>query len=307
MIYDLAIIGAGPGGIAAGIYAARKKLKTVFITKNFENQSTVSDEIQNWIGTVKISGADLAKNLEKHLRAYAADSVDIKNGEMALELSKSGDHFKIKTDKGEYESKTVLITTGSMRKRLTIKGAAEYENKGITYCATCDAPLFEGMDVAVVGGGNAGFETALQLIPLAKSITLLQRSTFRADPVSIEKALANPKVKAYENIDLIEIKGDKFVSGIVYKDKTSGKMIELPVQGIFVEVGAIPSVSFIKNNLIRMNEFSQIVVDAKNQRTSLDGVWAAGDCTDGLYHQNNIAAGDAIKALEDIYMYLKTK
>jgi alkyl hydroperoxide reductase subunit F len=307
MIYDLAIIGAGPAGIAAGVYAARKKLKTVFITKNFENQSAVSDNIQNWIGTVSIQGAELAKNLENHLRAYAKDSVDIKNGETATELKKERKTFKIKTNKDEYTANAVLIATGSSRKKLSVKGAEQFENKGITYCATCDAPFFEGMDVAVIGGGNAAFETALQLIEIAKSVTILQRTKFKADQVTTEKVLANPKVKGYENVDLIEIKGDKFVSTIVYKDKNTGETKELPVGGIFVEIGATPSVDFLKTSTIKLNEFGQIITDSKNQRTSENGIWAAGDCTDGLYHQNNIATGDAVKALEDIYYYLREK
>ena len=307
MTYDLAIIGAGPAGVAAGVYAARKKIKTVFITKNFENQSIVSDEIQNWVGTIKISGAELAKNLENHLRAYAGDSIDIKLGELALQIKKTGDNFKIKTNKSEYDAKSVLVTTGSSRRKLSVMGAAEFENKGITYCATCDAPLFGGLDVAVIGGGNAGFETALQLTEHAKSVIMLQRTKFKADPITIEKALANPKIKAYENVDLLEIKGDKFVTGLVYKDNTSGETKEIPVQGIFVEIGAMPAVEFLKDSGIKLDEFNHIVVDPKNQRTSLLGIWSAGDCTDGLYHQNNIAAGDAVKALEDIYLYLKTK
>lgn len=305
MVYDLAIIGAGPAGIAAGVYAARKKLKTVFITKNFENQSVVSDNIQNWIGTVSISGADLAKNLENHLKAYAKDVVDIKNGETALEIKKTGDNFEIKTNKAEYSAKAILIGTGSVRKKLPVKGAEQFENKGITYCATCDAPFFEGMDVAVVGGGNAAFETALQLTDIAKNIYIIQRSKFKADQVTIEKVLANPKVKSFENTDLVEIKGDKFVTGIVYKDKVTGETKELAVQGIFAEIGAVPSVDFLKNGIVKLDENNHIITDSKNQRTSETGIWAAGDCTDGLYHQNNIAAGDAVKAIEDIYYYLR--
>ena len=201
MLYDLAIIGGGPAGVAAGVYAARKKIKTVFITENFVGQSSVSDNIQNWIGTISISGDELAKNLEKHLRAYAGDVLDLKVGEKALDLQTAADKtFTIKTNKGEYQTKTVLIATGSVRRKLTIKGAEEFENKGITYCATCDAPLFGDMDVVVIGGGNAAFESALQLTAYAKSITILQRSQFRADHITIEKALSDPKIKAIEKI-----------------------------------------------------------------------------------------------------------
>lgn len=308
MIYDLAIIGGGPAGVAAGVYAARKKIKTVFITGSFESQSTVSEDIQNWIGTVSIKGMDFAKNLENHLRAYAKDTVDIKVKELAVDLKKSDDGtFILKTDKSEYKIKTLLIASGSVRKKLTIKGASEFENKGITYCASCDAPLFDGMDVAVIGGGNAAFESAAQLLAYAKSVTILQRSEFKADPITIEKVLADKKVKAFNNVDLVEIKGDRFVTSVVYIDKKTGKEHELKVGGIFVEIGASPSLNYVQNGIVKFNERGEIIVDPKTQRTSTEGIWAAGDCTDGLYRQNNIAAGDAIKALEDIYLHLNTK
>lgn len=306
MIYDLIIIGGGPAGVAAGVYAARKKIKTVFVTGTFDSQSTVSDNIQNWIGTVSISGAKLTEDLEKHLRAYAGDSVDIKVGEKAIDLTKSDeDTFTIKTNKSEYKARTVLIATGSVRKKITVPGAEEFENKGITYCATCDAPLFGDMDVVVVGGGNSAFESALQLSAYAKSVTILQRSQFRADKITIQKAFSSPKIKGYENVDLIEIKGDKFVNGIIYKNKITGEIIELPIGGVFVEIGANPSVEYVKNGIVKLNEIDQIVTNPMTQASSQAGIWAAGDCTDGLYKQNNIAVGDAIKALEDIYKYLK--
>lgn len=304
MTYDIAIIGGGPAGVAAGVYAARKKLRTLFLTDNFGGQSVVSGEIQNWIGTVAISGDQLAKDLKNHLEAYAADTIDIRKGERADNISRTDDGFSIKTAKGEYLSKTVLIATGSSRRKLTVPGADAFENKGVTYCASCDGPMFTDMDVTVIGGGNAAFETAAQLLAYAKSVTLLDiADKFRADPVTVEKTLANPKMKAIQNAELIEVKGEKFVRSIAYKDKVTGNISELPVQGIFVEIGHLPATGFA-SGLVEMNKMKQIAVDPRTQRTSAEGIWAAGDCTDGLYHQNNIAVGDAVKALEDIYMYL---
>ncbi|MFA6341050.1 MAG: FAD-dependent oxidoreductase [Candidatus Paceibacterota bacterium] len=305
MTYDLAIIGGGPAGCAAGVYAARKKIKTVLITEAFRNQSFASDDVQNWIGTISIKGEDLAKSLEDHLRAYAGDIIDIKEKETVTDLQKKDSVFNIKTGGSEYQAKAVLIASGSVRKRLKVKGAEDFENKGITYCATCDGPLFGDMDVAVIGGGNAAFESALQLTSYAKSVTILQRSDFKADQVTINKFLENPKAKALSNIDLMEVKGDKFVTGLVYKDKKTGEVKEISVSGIFVEIGSDPSVEYVKHGIIKLDETEHIVVDPKTQRTSQEGIWAAGDCTDGLYKQNNIAAGDAIKALENIYGYLK--
>lgn len=305
MLYDLTIIGGGPAGAAAGVYAARKKLQTLFLTYDFGGQSVVSTEIQNWIGTPAISGEELAKQLEKHLRAYEGDGLTIKTGVKAEKLEKAGKNFKIQTDTGEsFESKTVLITTGAHRRKLTVPGADAFEQKGITYCATCDGPLFAGKDVTVIGGGNAGFETALQLLAYCPKVTLIHHSAeFKADPVTVEKVKNNPKATLLTNAETIEIKGDKFVKGLIYKNKLTNETKELSTEGVFVEIGLVPATEFVKE-LVNTNQYGAIVVDPRNQRSSVNGLWAAGDAADGLYHQNNIAAGDAIKALEDIYSYL---
>lgn len=301
-LYDLAIIGGGPAGVSAGVYAARKRLKTLFITLSFGGQSTESSGIENWIGTKNISGLDFGKALEEHLRSFAGDLLEIKAGERVTNISKSDRNFKIETAGNSFLAKIVLVTTGSTRRKLDISGAKEFENKGITYCASCDGPLFADQDVAVIGGGNAAFETAAQLLSYAKSVTLLNRSdTFRADEVTVQKVLSHPNMKAVKNVIIKEIKGDKFVKSLTYEE--AGVLKEISVTGIFVEIGLIPTTDFAKE-LIPLNKYGQIPVDPKTQKTEIEGVWAAGDSTDGLYHQNNIAAGDAVKALEDIYLYL---
>jgi len=306
-MYDLAILGGGPAGVAAGVYASRKRLKTVFITKDFQSQSTVSEGIENWIGTVKISGADFAKNMEEHLRAYAGDIVDIRVGEYVTRLEKSGDTFTIQTDNGSYTARTVLITTGSHRRKLTVPGADTFEHKGITYCASCDGPLFADQDVAVIGGGNAAFESAAQLLAYCRSVTLLNRSNeFKADPVTVKRVTSNPKMHALLGAELASVTGGIFVTGLSYKDKKTGEIKNIAVTGIFAEVGSIPTTEFAKD-VVTLDPYGRILVDPKTQAASAIGVWAAGDCTDGLYHQNNIAAGDAVKALEDIYVYLHTR
>ncbi len=307
MLYDLAIIGGGPAGVAAGVYASRKRLKTIFITDVFGGQSTVSDDIQNWIGTPSISGVKLAEDLEKHLRAYASDIVDIHTGEKVTLIEKVGENFKVTTPKGSYEARAVLACAGSFRRKLTIPGAEQFEHKGITYCASCDGPMFGDQDVIVIGGGNAGFESAAQLLAYCKSVTLIQRSKeFRADPVTVAKVLENPKMKAVTDTELVEIKGEQFAKSLVYKNNATGELVELPATGIFVEIGLLPTTDFLKG-LVDLNENNHIVIDPRTQRTSVDGIWAAGDATDVLYHQNNIAAGDAVRALEDIYIYLHRK
>lgn len=306
MTYDLIIIGGGPAGVSAGVYAARKKLKTLLITPEFGGQSVVSEGIENWIGTVKISGHHLAKSLKEHLLAYAGETVSVKE-ESVNDVKKIDGDFSVKTESGEYTSRTLLVTTGSTRRKLEIPGAMEFDNKGLTYCASCDGPLFSGQDVVVVGGGNAALETSAQLLAYCKSVTLLNRTEkLRGDEITIEKLQTNPKFKIILNAVPREIKGDKFVNGIVYEDAISKETTELKVAAVFVEIGLIPTTYFMKN-IVELNKIGQIPVDPRNQKTNISGLWAAGDCTDGLYHQNNIASGDAVKALEDIYMELHTK
>ena len=267
----------------------------------------VSAEIQNWIGTPAISGENLAKNLENHLRTYEGEKLVIKAGVKVEKVERAGGNFEIQAAGETFVAQTVLITTGAARRKLTVPGATVFEQKGITYCATCDGPMFADKNVVVIGGGNAAFETVLQLLAYAKNITLLHHGAeFKADEITVDKVLAQAKIKIITNAETVEIKGDKFVKSLVYKDKLTGEIKELPIEGVFVEIGLIPTTDFAKG-LITLNQYGSIIVDPKNQRTSAVGVWAAGDCTDGLYHQNNIAAGDAVKALEDIYLYLQRK
>jgi len=305
-MYDLIIIGGGPAGISAGVYAARKKLNTLFISSDFGGQSTVSEGIENWIGTTKLSGLELANNLKAHLLAYAGEAVKINENEKALDIIKIEEGFEVKTDKSQYQTKSILIATGSHRRKLEIPGAAELEHKGLTYCASCDGPLYRNQDVAVVGGGNAALESTAQLLAYCKSVTILNRTkNLRGDEITLEKLKTNSKLKIIENAIITGINGTSVVSGLNYQDSISKEETSLSVTGIFVEIGLLPTTEFAKN-IIKLNQYNQIPVNPKNQRTETLGVWAAGDCTDGLYHQNNIAAGDAVKALEDIYMYIKT-
>ncbi len=306
-MYDLIIIGGGPGGTAAGVYASRKQLKTLFITKEWGGQSIVSPDIQNWIGTPSISGADLAKNMEEHLRTYAGDFVEIRENTQVTNIVKNNDAFIVTFDTEEtVEARSVLVATGSKRRRLPTPGADEFEHKGVTYCATCDGPMFSGQDVVVIGGGNAAFETAAQLLAYTKSVTLLQRSSeYRADPVTVEKVLSHENMTGILNASLTEVKGDGFVSGLTYTGD-DGDSHEVAATGIFVEIGMIPNTDFLKDT-VELDDYNRVKIDPWTQQTTTPGIWAAGDCTNIKYHQNNISAGDAVRALEDIYIRLKTK
>ena len=303
--YDLLIIGGGPAACAAAVYAGRKQLKTVLVAEEFGGQSAVSDTIYNWVGTKEISGSELAKNLADHAKEYAKNgSLTVVEGSRVAVLTKNGTTFTATLSNDEMISATsVLIATGSRHRKLDIKGAKEFDNKGIMYCATCDGPLFSGQPVAVAGGGNAAFEAALQLTEYSPSVTLIHRSeNFRADPITIEKVEGNNKITIVTNATITEVRGDMFVSEVDYE--LGGVTHILPVAALFVEIGQLPNTEFAKD-LVKVDDFGKIVIDPRTQRTSVDGIWAAGDVTDGLYHQNNIAAGDAVKAIEDLYLWLK--
>ncbi len=303
-MYDLIIIGGGPAGASAAIYAARKQLRTVQITSEWGGQSVVSTEIQNWVGTPAIHGAELADALKKHVETYKGDFLEVVSPALAIALKTFDDHVDITLDNGTvYSAKSLLVASGANRRKLDVPGAAEFDNKGLTYCASCDGPLFGDMDVAVIGGGNAAFETALQLLAYCKSVTLLNRTeNFRADEITVAAAKSKPNFKILTNVAPSAVIGEGFVNGLKYTD-AAGAETTLHVAGIFVEIGLIPNSGWVGNSL-DMNEIKQIKVDPRTQRTSHPRVWAAGDITDGVYHQNNIAAGDAVKALEDIYMFV---
>ncbi len=305
-MYDLIIIGGGPAGVAAAVYAARKRLKTVLIAEEVGGQSVVSEGIENWIGTPNIGGVELAKAFSAHLDAVKGDVVILATHERVVSLKKIAGGFLAATKTGkEFSARAVLIASGAGRRKLDVPGADKFENKGVTYCASCDGPLFGGMDVVVVGGGNAGFETALQLLAYAKSVTLIHRhKDFKADPVTVERARAHENMHIITHAEPTEVMGEQFVTGLKYTDKDSGEVKELAISGVFAELGVIPNTDFAEG-LVELDAIKRIKADPHNQRTSTLGVWAAGDCTDELYHQNNIAAGDGVKALEDIYLWIK--
>jgi NADH-dependent peroxiredoxin subunit F len=320
-MYDLIIIGGGPGGVAAGIYAARKKMKALLITDAFGGQSVVSADVQNWIGTKSISGFDLAKSLEEHLRAQS--DIEIIGDDLVTEVQKlvkspdravlpnQGEGFLVKTKKGKaFETKYVLLASGSRRKKLGIPGEKEFDGKGVVYCSICDAPLFGGKTVAVVGGGNSALESVIDLFPYASKIYLLVRSNvLRGDPVTQDKVKTHPNVEIIFNAVPQEILGKEFVTGIKYLDEGQGGMAngaskELSLDGVFVEIGLVPNSDFVKD-LVKLDDYGHVIIDAKTQQTSRPGIWAAGDVTDALYKQNNISVGDSVKAVLNVYDRIK--
>ncbi|MBU3925667.1 FAD-dependent oxidoreductase, partial [Patescibacteria group bacterium] len=220
-------------------------------------------------------------------------------------IKKAGQNFLIKTKEGEsFETKTIIIATGKILRQLNVPGEKEFKNKGITYCSICDAPLFSGKDVAVVGGGNSGMESAMDLIKYANKVYLMSRGEkIKGDEFLQDKLKKTGKVEFITNVEIKEIKGNKFVEKIIYKDKKSGEEKELPVGGIFVNIGWVPATNFLEE-LIETNNHGEIITDSKTQQTSLAGIFAAGDVTDSLYKQIVIAVGDGAKATLSAYNYL---
>ncbi len=307
MTYDLVIIGGGPAGVAAGVYAARKKIKTALIADSFGGQSVVSGDVQNWIGTTSISGFDLAKSLEEHLRAQT--DIDIVDGDLVTGVA-SGDHggFSVTTRNGKtLETKYIFVASGSRRRKLGVPGEKEFDGKGVVYCATCDAPLFDGKTVAVVGGGNSALESTLDLFPYAAKIYIMVRSdVLKGDPVTQDKVMSHPNVEILWNAAADEVVGKDFVTGLRYHDVKTNEAKELAVEGVFVEIGLTPNADFL-SNIVTLNSRGEIVTDPRTQETSCDGIWAAGDVTDGPYRQNNISVGDAVKAVLNIYDRIKMR
>lgn len=305
-MYDVIIIGGGPAAVAAGVYAARKSMTAAVIADQIGGQSVVSDGIENWIGERSIPGSELAKKLTDHLEGYK-DVIDLKIPEKVESIAKKDNDYHITTTKGEYVAKSIVLCSGGRHRRLGIVGEDQFEGKGVAFCATCDAPFFRDKDVAVVGGGNSGLEAVVDLLPYAKKVYLLVRDDApHGDPVTMKEIEESEKVTIIPYADSKEVKGDVMVEALAYEDNKTKELHEISVQGIFVEIGSVPNSEIVKD-LVEINDFGEVVVDHRTNGTRDEGIFAAGDVTDGPYKQNNIAVGDAIKALLSAYDYAKKK
>ena len=308
-MYDLIIVGGGPAAVAAGVYAARKRMKTLLLTEEFGGQSIVSADVQNWIGEQHISGYDLAKKFEAHVRSYP-DILEIKAPEKVSQVvaincdANNVCDFGVTTEKGEqFQAKTIILAAGARRRKLGIPGEATLDGRGVAYCSTCDAPIFKNKDVTVIGGGNAGLEAVVDLFPYATKIYLLEYSdALKGDPVTQEEIRKNPKVTIILNAQSKEVLGEQTVTGLSYLDRTSNAEKRLDVQGVFVEVGSVPNSEMVKG-FVELDKYGQVLIDSKHGTTSRPGIFAAGDVTDDPYKQNNISAGDAVKATLAAYNY----
>jgi len=305
MSYDVIIIGGGPAGVAAGVYAARKKMNALLLTGTIGGSSSVSATIENWIGEPSIPGVEFGQRLEKHLRAQ--EGIDIRTDESVKGVTRLSDgSFGVRTENGEtFEALSVIVASGVRHRPLGIPGEDTFRGKGVAYCSTCDAPFFRNKSVTVVGGGNCAFEAVEDLLPYAAAVTLLTIDPdFSADRVLRDRVLLSDKVTSIRLAKSEEIVGERKVTALRYENLMTGEKKELPCAGVFIEIGMIPNSESVAL-IAKRNYASEIVVDPRTFMTSSPGIFAAGDVTDQPYRQNNISAGQGATAVLSAYEYVK--
>jgi len=292
--YDVLIVGLGPAGVTAGIYAARKKLSVLVIGDLPGGEVRNSGDIENWPGSGETDGNSLADSFIAHLKTHDDQVTQV--GDKVSAITKDGDLFTTKTESGKtYTSKTVIYAAGRHPRELGVPGEADYKNLGVTYCATCDAPLFPDKEVVVVGGGNTGAEAVIMLMNIAKKIYLLHiEDTLPADPILVQNFENSDKVEIIYNAATTKIEGETTVTALSYKDKEEQEHT-LDVQGVFITIGAIPNTDPVKDLDVELNKFGAIVAD-RYGKTSIDGFFAAGDVTDIRDAQIVVAAGHGSSA-----------
>ena len=324
-MYDLIIIGGGPAGITAGIYAIRKKLKTLLITKDFFSQITKTSQIDNWPGDMAINGMALALKLEKHLKEFP---VEIKNGQKVVSIKEvaeqlpcsgscratsstslfSGAFFRVQTENNEeFETKSIIVATGRNAKTLGIEGEQDFVGKGLSYCSICDAPFFKDKQVGVIGGGNAGLETALDLAKYAKKVIVFEQGeSILADEILQDQIKATGKVEITFNAQIVKIEGQGRVQSIVYKNLKENKVLQQPMDGIFVQIGSVPATGFL-GNLVKFNNQNEIIVDNETFVSSVNGIFAVGDCNNTKWKQAIVASGQGAVGALSVYEFLQNK
>jgi len=296
-VLDLIIVGAGPAGITAGVYAARKKLDSMVVSLDVGGQAAWSGDVENYTGYQFISGPELAQKFQEHILKYGNL---LKENEDVVEVGKQGKLFRVSTDKAVYQARSVIVASGKKSRQLGVPGEKEFKNRGLTYCATCDGPLFSGKAVAVVGGGNSALDAAMQMTRIAKRVYMLNiNNSLSGDEVMRQKVEGSGNVEIFNNAEVLSVSGGKFVSGIRIKQPAGER--DLAVEGVFVEIGLVPNSSFVRE--VKKNGYGEIIVNARNE-TSVPGLFAAGDVTDVPEKQIIIAAGEGAKAALSAFRYL---
>jgi alkyl hydroperoxide reductase subunit F len=303
--FDVLIVGGGPAGAAAAVYAARKGLRTGIAAERFGGQTNDTLGIENYISVLETNGPKFAADLEAHVRHYDVDIMNLQRVEKLVPAAKPGDLVEVVMNHGgTLRSRSVIIATGARWRNVNVPGESEYRNRGVAYCPHCDGPLFKGKRVAVIGGGNSGVEAAIDLAGVVGHVTVVEfMDQLKADAVLVSKLKSLPNVSIVVNAQTTEIHGDgKTVNALSYKDRASGQAHRLDLEGVFVQIGLVPNTEFLKGT-IELSRFGEIVV-GHHGATNAHGVFAAGDVTTVPYKQIVIAAGDGAKAALGAFDYL---
>jgi alkyl hydroperoxide reductase subunit F len=303
--YDVLIVGGGPAGAAAAVYAARKGIRTGVAAERFGGQVNDTLAIENYISVLETDGPKFAAALEAHARSYEVDIMNLQLAEKLIPAAEPGGLIEVKlANGGSLKGKTVILSTGARWRNVNVPGEAEYRNKGVAYCPHCDGPLFKGKDVAVIGGGNSGIEAAIDLAGVVNHVTVIEfMPELKADAVLVRKLHSLPNVTVHTNAQTTEITGaEGKVNGLRYKDRATGEEHLVPLAGVFVQIGLVPNTEWLKGTL-ELTKFGEIVIDAKGQ-TSVAGVFAAGDCTTVPFKQIVIAAGAGATAALSAFDHL---
>lgn len=303
--FDVLIVGGGPAGAAAAVYAARKGIRTGIAAERLGGQVLDTVDIENFISVQKTEGPQFAAALERHVRDYEVDIMNLQRAKALVPAREEGGLITVELESGAtLQSKTVILSTGARWRNMNVPGEEQYRTKGVTYCPHCDGPLFKGKPVAVIGGGNSGVEAAIDLAGLVKHVTLLEfGAELRADAVLQKKLRSLPNVTIIVNAETTQVNGDgKKVTGLTYKDRVSGEVKDVALEGIFVQIGLLPNTDWLKGT-VELTRFGEVIIDAKGH-TNVPGVFAAGDCTDVPYKQIIIAAGAGATAALSAFDHL---
>lgn len=299
-MYDVLLIGGGPAGLSAAIYLARQKLNVAMFAGEMGGQVAWSSDIENYLGLHQLTGVQLVQRFQKHLEDYR-EILDIHENEKVKKIERVNGGFRAVTDKGSYDGKTVLIATGSEHRKLGVPGEAELLNKGVTYCATCDAPLFKDKVVYVIGGGNSAMDASLFVEKYAKEVHLLTINPELKGDESMKNAiLASKHITVVPNAKTVRFEGKRFLEKVVYSDAEGEHSV--PAEGAFIEIGLMPNSDLV--DFVEKNKWKEIVVDKRNA-TNVEGVFAAGDVTDVTEKQIAVSVGEGSKAALSVIKYLQ--
>ena len=303
--YDVLIVGGGPAGAAAAVYAARKGIRTGVAAERFGGQVNDTLAIENYISVLETDGPKFAAALEAHTRAYDVDIMNLQRADKLVPATEPGGLIEVQlANGGSLKAKTVILSTGARWRNVNVPGEAEYKNKGVAYCPHCDGPLFKGKRVSVIGGGNSGVEAAIDLAGIVQHVTLIEfADQLKADAVLVNKLKSLPNVTIHTNAQTTEITGaDGKVNGLKYKDRATNAEHTVQLEGVFVQIGLVPNTEWLKGT-VELSKFGEIIVDSHG-RTNLPGVFAAGDCTTVPFKQIVIAAGEGSKAALSAFDHL---